>query len=98
MAAAMFAANLVIANRPRWTLLTVTYGAAWLYHAVVLILPDFLSDSTRRSCAGAMGIANTSMTPLQLLHIPLIGTVFCGFVVYISSRSPDAVRVSNEVD
>src|SRR4029077_3466023 len=41
------AVNLIIAKRPRWTLLTATYGVAWLYHGVVLFLPDLLSDSAR---------------------------------------------------
>lgn len=96
---ALSAVNLIIANRPRWTLLTVTYGAAWLYHAVVFgILSDLLSDSARLSFARAVGIANTGLTPLQMLHIPMVGTTFCGFVMYLSRKVPDAVRVSNEVD
>jgi hypothetical protein len=95
---ALSAVNLIIANRPRWTLLTVTYGAAWLYHAVVLILPELLLDSARLSFARAVGIANTGLTPLQMWHIPMVGTAFCGFAMYLSSKAPDAVRLSKEVD
>ena len=95
---ALSAANLIIAKRPRWTLLTVAYGAVWLYHAVVLILPDLLSASARLSFARGVGIANTGLTPLQILHIPMVGTAFCGLVMYFSSKIPDTVRVSNEAE
>ena len=61
-------------------------------------LSDLLSDSARLSFARAVGIANTGLTPLQMLHIPMVGTTFCGFVMYLSRKVPDAVRVSNEVD
>jgi hypothetical protein len=88
------AVNLIIAKRPRWTLLTATYGAAWLYHGVVLFLPDLLSDSARLSFAGAMGVANTGLTPLQILHIPMIGTVLCGFAMYLFSKTSDAALLS----
>jgi hypothetical protein len=82
------AVNLLVAKRSRWTFLTVAYGATWLYHAAVLILPDLLSDPARQSFAGAMGIANIGLTPLQILHIPMIGTVLCGIATYFYSRFP----------
>jgi len=28
----------------------------------------------------------------------MVGTAFCGLVMYFSSKIPDSVRVSNEVD
>jgi hypothetical protein len=80
------AVNLITAKRPRWAFLTATYSAAWLYDTVVSILPELLSDSIRLSFARAMGVANTAMAPVQILHVPMIGAALCGIATYLFSE------------
>jgi hypothetical protein len=77
---------LLVARHPRFPILSVCYGGAWFYHGLTLIVPDLLPESARISVGSAEGVANTTMTPLGLLHIPMIGTVLCLAVVFLSGK------------
>jgi hypothetical protein len=77
---------LLALRHPRFQVLSLSYGGAWFYHGLRSIVPDLLSSSASRSFAGALGVANTTITPLELLHIPMIGTVLCLAMVLLSAK------------
>ena len=82
---------LLVARHPRFLVLGASYGAAWFYDGLRSIVPDFLSSSASLSVASAEGVANTTITPLELLHIPMIGTVLCLAMVFLSAKRGAAV-------
>lgn len=83
--------HLLAAQKPRLTLLVIAFATAWLYHGLVLILPDLLSDSARLSFSTAAGVANTTLVLLQRWHIPMIGTLGC-ILAILRSRTAHASR------
>ena len=77
---------LLAARHPRFMVLSISYGGAWFYRGLRSIVPDLLSSSASLSFAGALGVANTTITPLELLQIPMIGTVLCLAMVFLSAK------------
>jgi hypothetical protein len=77
---------LVAARHPRFLALGISYGGVWFIHGLTLIVPDLLPESVRISVGGAGGVADTTVRPLELLHIPLIGAVLCLAMVFWSAR------------
>jgi hypothetical protein len=78
--------HLLFARHPRFLVLALSYGGAWFYHGLTLNAPVLLTDSARRSFSSAVGAANTTMTPLELWHIPTIGAILCSAMAFWSAK------------
>jgi hypothetical protein len=89
---------LVAARHPRFLALGISYGGVWFIHGLTLIVPDLLPESVRISVGGAEGVADTTIRPLQLWHIPIIGAVLCLTMVFLSAKRRAAAAATTTPD